>query len=255
MRPRPARTLHTMSESVDPQAGQDLARREALVDRWFDGTGASYDRVVAWTTLGLDGYWKRRMLAVLPERATRVLDLACGTGIVLERLARRYPDAELVGVDLTREYLDVAGTKLGRKDIDARLIHANAETVAFDGRFDVVSASYLPKYVDAERLLANLTPHVAPGGTVVMHDFTYPKVLLLRWAWYGWMRLLATAGRRVFPAWDKAFDDELLHFIVRSRWPRSFVRAFEQHGYVDVTCEPVSGRMATIVSARRAGTA
>lgn len=241
-----------MPASIDPHTGSVLTAREALVDRWFDGTGASYDRVVAWTTLGLDAYWKRRILAALPERANRVLDLACGTGIVLERLALRYPHAELVGVDLTQEYLDVAEAKLRRKGIQARLIHANAENVALEGHFDAVSASYLPKYVDADRLLTNLTPHVAPGGTVVMHDFTVPKALLTRWAWYGWMRLLATAGRRVFPAWDKAFDEELLHFIVRTRWPRFFAQAFERHGYVDVERQSLSGRMATIVAARRA---
>ena len=198
----------------------------------------------------MDGRWKRAILAALPERAERVLDLACGTGIVLEQLAKRYPDAELVGVDLTEEYLDVARAKLAKIGVAATLVHANAETAPLEGKFDTVCSSYLPKYVDADRLIDHLTPHVAPGGTVAFHDFTYPKGLVPRWGWRVWMHLLSTGGRRVFPAWEKAFDKELMHKIVRSRWPKEFAAALTRRGYEDVTIQALSSRMATLVSAR-----
>ena len=36
--------------------------RVALVERFFDGTGPSYDAMVHWATFGIDGLWKKRML-------------------------------------------------------------------------------------------------------------------------------------------------------------------------------------------------
>ena len=240
-----------MSRFLDQHEPEKLEHREALVDRWFTGTGKSYDRVVAWTTLGLDGYWKKKLLAAMPDRAERVLDLACGTGIVLEKLAKKYPDARLVGVDLTEEYLAVARAKLTERGIDAELIHSNAETAPLTGSFDAVCSSYIPKYVDPIALLERITPHLEPGATVVLHDFTYPKTWLYRRVWRVWMWMLNTFGRRVFPAWEKAFDAELVTVIRNTHWPRAFMDAFARFGYVDIQRTNLSARSAMLVSARR----
>ena len=240
-----------MSEYLERHQPESLQAREALVDRWFSGTGESYDRVVAWTTLGLDSYWKKRILATMPEKADRVLDLACGTGIVLEKLARKYPGAELVGVDLTKEYLDVAEVKLRGIGITAELIHANAESAPLTGLFDAVCSSYIPKYVDPDKLLACIRPHIRPGGIVVLHDFTCPKTFVYRLVWRSWMWLLSTVGTHVFPAWKAAFDNELVTVIKETHWPRIYAQAFHLHGYVDVESQELTARTSMIVSARR----
>ena len=240
-----------MSQYLDQHDPDRIDHREALVDRWFTGTGKSYDRVVAWTTLGLDGYWKKKLLQAMPDTATRVLDLACGTGIALEKLARKYPEAKLVGVDLTQEYLDVAQAKLAELGVQAELIHSNAETAPLTGSFDAVCSSYIPKYVDPDALLGTITPHLAPGAKVVLHDFTRPKTWFWRKVWRVWMWMLNTFGRRVFPAWEKAFDEELVTVIRDTHWPRDFMDAFARHGYVDIERQNLSARSAMIVSARR----
>ncbi len=240
-----------MSEFLDQHQPEKLEHREALVDRWFSGTGASYDRVVAWTTLGLDGYWKRKLLASMPETAERVLDLACGTGIVLEKLARKYPGSQLVGVDLTQEYLDVAKAKLAAMGVEAELLHANAESAPLTGAFDAVCSSYIPKYVDPDRLLDCITPYLRAGAKVVLHDFTYPKTWLYRKVWRVWMWSINTIGPRFFPAWEKAFDKELVTVIKNTHWPREFMAAFERHGYVDIKRQNLTARSSMIVSARR----
>lgn len=239
-----------MTNYLKQHEPEKLEDREALVDRWFTGTGESYDRVVAWTTLGLDSYWKKKILARMPAQAERVLDLACGTGIVLEKLATKYPDAELVGVDLTKEYLEVAEVKLRQKGIQVELIHANAESAPLEGLFDAVCSSYIPKYVDPDKLLSCITPHVKPGGIVVLHDFTYPKTFLYRRVWRVWMWSIHTLGTFVFPSWKKAFDDELVTVIRDTHWPRIFADAFRRHGYVDVRSRELSARSSMIVSAR-----
>jgi demethylmenaquinone methyltransferase/2-methoxy-6-polyprenyl-1,4-benzoquinol methylase len=240
-----------MSDYLEQHEPRSLEAREALVDRWFAGTGESYDRVVAWTTMGLDSWWKRRLLATLPEKADRVLDLACGTGIVLEKLARKYPGADLVGVDLMQEYLDIAEAKLRERGITAELIHANAESAPLTGSFDAVCSSYIPKYVDPDELLTCITPHVRPGGIVALHDFTYPKTFVYRRVWRAWMWVIGNVGRRVFPAWEKAFDRELVTVIKETHWPRIYAETFRRHGYVDVESQRLSARSSMIVSARR----
>ncbi len=240
-------------ESMKQVDMQDRAAREEIVGRFFAGTGPSYDRVVAVTTLGRDGYWKRRLLAHVPADARSILDLACGTGIVSRQLHEQAPQARIVGVDFTEEYLEVAREKFADTDADVTFLRSNAETVELEGEFDVVVSSYIPKYVDANALLDNIDEHVAPGGIVALHDFDYPHGMLARIAWRLHMGLVRRLGRRVFEGWDECFDRNLAALIRDSHWVKEYVNAFERHGYEAVRHEKLTFRMAGIVSARKPG--
>ena len=229
----------------------EVDEREALVERWFTGTGESYDRVVHVTTVGLDAIWKRKLIDCLPADTSSALDLACGTGIVLRGLAKRFPDARLVGVDITQEYLDVAQRKLPQEGIEAELVLGNAETYEPEGMFDAVCSSYLPKYVDPDKVLDCVTPHLRRGGVFAVHDFACPRGLVPYGIWRSWMGLINTLGRRVFPAWEHAFDDELAHVIKSTRWPRRFMESLRRHGYERIRRQRLHFNTANIVSAVR----
>lgn len=66
----------------------------------------------------------------------RILDIGCGTGVLLAELSRAVPNAALTGIDMSAEMLDVARQRLGRA---ADLRQAAAESLPFDdAEFDVV---------------------------------------------------------------------------------------------------------------------
>ncbi len=224
--------------------------RAKLVERFFTGTGRSYDLVVRLGTLGFDSHWKRRILAKVPP-SQAILDLACGTGIVTFALARRHPQARLVGVDVTEDYLHVARQKAKALGVNVEFIHADAETVSLLETFDCVTSSYIPKYVDAGRLLENISPALRPGGVIVLHDFLYPRHALARAIWHGYNRLLNFLGRRLFPEWQEVFDNNLTELIVRSNWLEEFATAFREHGYVDIAIERLTFGSAAIISAKK----
>jgi demethylmenaquinone methyltransferase/2-methoxy-6-polyprenyl-1,4-benzoquinol methylase len=72
-----------------------------------------YDTMNRIMSLGMDCLWRRSALKhiKLPE-GCKILDLACGTGDFTIELARRWPNAEIIGADLTPEMLDIAHEKL-----------------------------------------------------------------------------------------------------------------------------------------------
>jgi demethylmenaquinone methyltransferase/2-methoxy-6-polyprenyl-1,4-benzoquinol methylase len=224
--------------------------RAELVERFFTGTGRSYDLVVRLGTLGLDVYWKRRIFAKVPPSES-ILDLACGTGIVTFALARHHPHARIVGVDMTDDYLRVARKKASRLGVNVEFIHANAETVRLQGMFDCITSSYIPKYVDANKLLENITPVLRSGGVIVLHDFLYPKHPLARSIWHGYNRALNFFGRRLFPEWREVFDNNLTDLIVRSNWLEEFAAAFSRFGYIDIKIERLTLGSAAIISAKK----
>ncbi|MHB8767257.1 MAG: class I SAM-dependent methyltransferase [Deferrisomatales bacterium] len=223
-----------------------------LVERFFGGTGASYDRIVRWGTLGFDGWWKRRILAAVPAGSAVVVDQASGTGILTFRLARRLPAAAVVGVELRREYAAVAAARaralgLGR----VSFVEGRAEEVAFrPGSVDCVTSSYLAKYAELGPLAANLAHMLRPGGRAVLHDFTRPRVPLFARGWEVHLRLLRALGSPRFPEWRPVFD-ELPGLLRQTTWVDDLPRALAGAGFGDVRVRSLTFGAAALVTATR----
>ena len=104
-----------------------------VVQRFFSGTGFSYDQVAFICTCGFDKYWKKKILDKIPAHPACIVDQACGTGILTLKIARRFPDCRVIGVELRDEYLTIAREKartLGISNVD--FILGRAEDVVLD---------------------------------------------------------------------------------------------------------------------------
>ncbi|CAN0415561.1 unnamed protein product [Phaeothamnion confervicola] len=55
-------------------------RPEEFAERFFSGNGASYDHIARVSTLGLDGWWKRKILGKIPKAPRLILEQDSGTG-------------------------------------------------------------------------------------------------------------------------------------------------------------------------------
>jgi ubiquinone/menaquinone biosynthesis C-methylase UbiE len=93
----------------------------------------------------------------------RILDLGTGTGVVAFALAERYPEAEVVGIDLSPGMVEEARQKLSPELAGrVRFEVGDASGLACpDGAFDlVVLSNMIPFYDELARI-------VARGGTLV----------------------------------------------------------------------------------------
>jgi SAM-dependent methyltransferase len=110
---------------------------------------------------------RRILLAALDRvgvRATRVLDVGSGAGTNLEILGARFPDADLVGIDVEREPL-----RFCRADRALPVCQADAERLPFaSASFDLVAAlDALEHLADDAAGLRELHRVCRPGGTLV----------------------------------------------------------------------------------------
>jgi len=222
--------------------GQELARR------FFTGTSSTYDRVVRITTFGQDHRWKKAILDMIPKNSDQnVLDLACGTGILSLAIAKKV--SSVAGIDLIEESVGIARDKAASNNTgNTSFIVSAAETIPYaEKQFDLVTASYLPKYGDLEQIVVEIARVLKPNGRMVMHDFAYPSNFFMKVLWKIHFKILRLAGRFV-PSWKDVFF-ELDNVIYRSRWIDELRTALLRNHFKEIQIRRLTFGTAAIVSA------
>lgn len=139
------------------------------------------------------------LAAFVPPRG-RLLDVGCGYGIWLNYLALRYPDLQMIGIDIDSRKLNGA-----RRSRDPRLVFQHAPLDAFPAQsFDCITfvdVLYLMDLDTRHKLLSLAARALVPGGTLLVKEMdNHP-----RWkaAWNAMQETLAvrvlhlTRGERI----------------------------------------------------------
>ena len=128
----------------------------------------------------------------LQGRMPRVLDVACGTGILLKQILAQVPDLEVYGLDASADMLAQAQAALREQP------HVHLERIQIGSgmalnlpyaqeHFDLITCTNaLHDMPEAVALLAGLGKLLAPGGQLVMEDFA-PRQPRLFWAGFEWL--------------------------------------------------------------------
>ncbi len=219
-------------------------------ERLFTRVATEYDLATRAMSLGRDRIWKRRLVHLLPAaKAPRCVDLACGTGDVTEMLAERFPDGEILGVDLTPAMIEVAR---GRNEVaNVRFRAADmCHTGLPDNWADFVTGSYALRNAPVlDEALTEVRRVLKPGGHAAFLDFAKSPVLwrqrmqlpLLK-AWGGFWGLVIHGGP------EHAYIAESL----RQFPDRKAIRErFARHGFTLTSSRNCFGGMLEILVIRR----
>ena len=106
-----------------------------------------------------------------------VLDVGCGTGPVIELLAKKYPEKHFVGLDITPAMIEVAQSK-GLSNAD--FLVGDAENLPFgDESFDAVLCSNsFHHYPNPGAFLHEAHRVLRDGGKLILRDYTSNDVVV-----------------------------------------------------------------------------
>jgi len=110
-----------------------------------------------------------------------ILDIGCGTGLLLAQAAARFPGAKLTGVDPAPEMIRVARTT-APPDAPVEFLQATAEALPFEaGTFDLVLTTMsFHHWADQPAALREVRRVLVPGGLFALTD-AFPV---------GWLRFV-----------------------------------------------------------------
>jgi ubiquinone/menaquinone biosynthesis C-methylase UbiE len=152
--------------------------------------------LLAWPMLA--GVWRGVVDDVCQRagQAASIVDLGCGPGTVLRRLARRRPDLSLTGVDIDERVLRITRRRVPR----AKLLQGSADNLPVtDASADIVVSSmvfhHLPREIKL-RALAEVNRILKPGSVFLLCDFARPTTRLGAWFVRSFAMLESGVGRQ-----------------------------------------------------------
>ncbi len=147
----------------------------ALMDTIYRRQRHIYDFSRKFYLLGRD----EAIARLRPAPGDNVLEIGCGTGRNLVKLARAYPEARLFGLDVSQEMLATAAASIARARLSARIALARGDATTFEpqalfgrARFERVMISYelsmIPPWREA---LAQALEVLSAHGALYLVDF------------------------------------------------------------------------------------
>lgn len=149
-----------------------LDQKQQIFDRW----APSYDWILP--SVFYQAVHQRLLEYVTFPPEPHVLDLGCGTGRLLRRLAAEVSNLSGVGLDLSAEMLAQAQEKTQRRDrlqfLSGRSDAIPLEDKTFDSVFCTISFLHYP---DPQAVMGEVARVLKPGGIFYLADYVPSEFL------------------------------------------------------------------------------
>jgi len=165
----------------------DFYVNKSLSRRSFEQAAKAYDEAAV---------LQREVATRLVERLdymliepTVILDVGVGTGYCSLDLVKRYPDAQLIALDIAQAMLEQTKTKMISANTTKKNIHylaSDVEKIALaDNNVDLVVSSLTLQWCnDFAKAFSELKRVVKPGGCILFTSFGPDALKELRHCWY-----------------------------------------------------------------------
>jgi len=175
--------------------------KKTEVEDMFDNIAPKYDLLNHVLSMKIDVLWRNTLVKWMNKDAPKlVLDVATGTGD-LAIAVQKGTGAEVVGLDLSQQMLNVGIDKIKKINLDKKISmqKGDAENLPFeDNKFDAVSVAFgVRNFENLEKGLAELRRVVKENSSVYILEFSKVEGFLAPFYMFYFKNILPQIGKLV----------------------------------------------------------
>ncbi|NJL84337.1 MAG: methyltransferase domain-containing protein [Chloroflexaceae bacterium] len=145
----------------------------------------TYDPITQYVLPPQETWVRQGAIDRVKVQPRRILDLGCGTGTTTLLLKQTFPQAQVIGLDLSPYLLVVAAHKARQANLDMQWRHGNAEATGLPAAsFDLISIALLFHETPAavtQGILRESFRLLAAGGQIIILDGNQKTLAQMPW--------------------------------------------------------------------------
>jgi len=220
----------------------------------FNNIAGNYDFLNHFLSAGIDRRWRKKVINILKQKQpARILDVATGTADLAIAQAA-LPADTIVGVDIADQMLDIGRDKIRKKGLEHRITLENGDSEALrfdDASFDAVTVAFgVRNYEDLDKGLTEMQRVLAPGGTVVILEFSKPRRFPVKQLYSFYFRYILPVLGRLISRHNSAYT-YLPESVGAFPDGPAFTARMEQAGFSRCTHRPLTFGIAAIYTGEK----
>ena len=221
----------------------------------FDRISPKYDALNHLLSFNIDKVWRRKTAkAVAKIHPDTILDLATGTADLAIALAKRNPEAHIVGMDISEKMLEIGKEKVKQQGLEGQieLRLGDAASLPFDDNsFDAVTVAFgVRNFENRWQGLSEIHRVLKPNGRAVILEFSMPEKFPMKQLYLLYFKhFLPKIGKCISK--DPGAYTYLPQSVEAFPKPCEFIRILDETGLKNGIAQPLSHGIATLYVATK----
>lgn len=221
----------------------------------FDRISPKYDALNHILSFNIDKEWRRKTAKTVSKKCPNtILDLATGTADLAIAIAKRNPQAQIIGVDFSEKMLEIGQKKVKKQgfenQIELRLgdaVHLPFEDCSFDA---VTVAFGVRNFENLDKGLSEIKRVLKDNGQVVILEFSMPEHFPMKQLYrFYFKRILPNIGKQISK--DATAYSYLPESVGRFPKPSAFLDLLAKNGWLNGNMKKLSFGIATLYTIQK----
>jgi demethylmenaquinone methyltransferase/2-methoxy-6-polyprenyl-1,4-benzoquinol methylase len=166
-------------DHIIPNKESGKSKKEQVAEM-FDNIACRYDFMNRFLSARTDIGWRKKAIRMLKaDQPQKILDMATGTADMAIMAAKMLNPAEIIGIDLSSQMLEVGKKKVEKEGLvnKIQLFQGDSETINYrENTFDAGMVAFgVRNFENLEKGLSELQRVLKPGAQLVILEFSKPK--------------------------------------------------------------------------------
>ncbi len=240
-------------ETIVPYKERESSKKDQVAEM-FDNISPRYDFLNRFLSLGIDVWWRKQAIKQLKLKDPSViLDVATGTADLAIQALKLNPE-KVIGVDISEGMLSIGRQKIKKLGVEQQieLQNGDSENLNFpDNYFDAAIVSFgVRNFENLEKGIENILRVMKPGGTLVVLEFSKPRVFPLKQLYNLYFKnILPTIGRLI--SQDQSAYTYLPESVQAFPDGQKFLDVLDKIGFTHTQCRLLTFGISSIYTGQK----